>query len=396
MSLNDGPPSPEALLEALLQDADFEQLEELAQPFNVFEVLGAVQQEVRHSNFLAWLLNPSQNHGLGDYFLKRFLWKSTGVARDLGIQTLTPLEVDALDLTTIVARREWMNIDVMLISQHERFVCAIENKIFSSEHSNQLERYEQACLHEYPDYRLHLIYLNPSGTEPSSGQWVPIGYDVVRDLVEGCLKARGSSVGGEVQVFLRHYSDMLRRHIMRESTIEELCQRIYTKHQQALNLLFEYRPDRQLEITRFLEDLVNANPNWELDVGTREVVHFAPRSWEPSEQRVGAGWTKSRRVLLFEAYNRNGIKLHLYIGPGDQDYRRRVFDGACANNVFKPTQKMLGAKWNRIWSTEILTAEDYEQDMEWIQNRIRERMETFEEKQFPAIDGAIKAMALWH
>jgi hypothetical protein len=385
----------EVLLEKLLQDSDFEQLEEIAQPFNVFEVLGVVQQEVRHSNFLAWLLNPSQNHGLGDYFLKRFLWKTTAAARDLGIQTLTPLEVDALDLTAMVARREWMNIDVMLISQQQRLACAIENKLYGTEHSNQLDRYAQTCLEEFPDYRLHFIYLNASGSEPSSEQWVPIGYDIVRDLVEGCLKARGSSLGNEVQTFLRHYADMLRRHIMRESNIEELCQRIYTKHQQALNLLFEYRPDRQLQVTRFLEELIKANPLWELDDCTKECVRFAPRLWEPPHQRKGSGWTKSRRILLFEFYNRGGLRLSLYIGPGDQEIRGRIFEGAASNKVFKLTQKMLGAKWNRIWTTEFVNPEHYEQDIEWIESQIKDRMSTFQETQFPQIDKLIKEMALW-
>ena len=50
---------PIKLLEAfLLDNKDLERLEELLQEFNIFSALGVVNSELRHSNFLSWLLNP--------------------------------------------------------------------------------------------------------------------------------------------------------------------------------------------------------------------------------------------------------------------------------------------------------------------------------------------------
>ncbi len=40
---------------------------------NIFDALGVVHQEIRHSNFLAWLLDPAESHGLGGLFLKAVL-----------------------------------------------------------------------------------------------------------------------------------------------------------------------------------------------------------------------------------------------------------------------------------------------------------------------------------
>ena len=58
-------------LEALVVDnPDLERLEALLDEFNIFEAIGAVRVELRHSDFLAFLLNPTQNHGLGDAFVK--------------------------------------------------------------------------------------------------------------------------------------------------------------------------------------------------------------------------------------------------------------------------------------------------------------------------------------
>jgi hypothetical protein len=38
--------------------------------FNLFDVLKISRTEIRHSNVLGWLLDPNENHGFGDAFLK--------------------------------------------------------------------------------------------------------------------------------------------------------------------------------------------------------------------------------------------------------------------------------------------------------------------------------------
>jgi hypothetical protein len=64
--------APEALV---VDNPELERLEALLDEFNIFEAIGAVRVELRHSDFLAFLLNPTQNHGLGDAFVKRLLEK---------------------------------------------------------------------------------------------------------------------------------------------------------------------------------------------------------------------------------------------------------------------------------------------------------------------------------
>lgn len=51
----------------------FEQIEAKLSDFNAFETLGVVNTEIRHSNVLAWLLNPRENHGIGDVFIKKLI-----------------------------------------------------------------------------------------------------------------------------------------------------------------------------------------------------------------------------------------------------------------------------------------------------------------------------------
>ena len=62
------------VLEAFaVNNLDLGRLEALLDRFNIFEAVGLVWQEVRHSTFLAFLLDPRASHGLGDAFTKRLL-----------------------------------------------------------------------------------------------------------------------------------------------------------------------------------------------------------------------------------------------------------------------------------------------------------------------------------
>lgn len=53
------------LLSALLDDPDFHEVQGRMSRFNMFEALGAVHGELKHSNFLGYLLAPNRPHGLG-------------------------------------------------------------------------------------------------------------------------------------------------------------------------------------------------------------------------------------------------------------------------------------------------------------------------------------------
>ena len=88
----------------IVNNADLEELENRLAEFNIFEAIGAVRQELRHSDFLAFLLGPNQNHQLGDLFLKRFLKQAlVGVSNP----SINAVEIDAADLGNAEVFREW-------------------------------------------------------------------------------------------------------------------------------------------------------------------------------------------------------------------------------------------------------------------------------------------------
>jgi len=393
----EGPDPREALEKFVLDNEELARLEELTGQFNLFEALGFVRQEIRHSNFLAWLMNPAQAHGLGDSFLKGFLFKTSAEARMLGIETISPVDVDVWDLTETEIRREWKNIDILLVENAKRFICVIENKIYSSEHSDQLRRYREVVETEFREYTRHYVLLNVTGEEPSDSEYVGVTYDEVCDVIERLLKMRASAIGGDVATALSHYVTMIRRRVMPDREIQELCRRIYSKHRAALDLIYEHRPDRQGEIADALLKMIEADPAFTLDVSHKAVIRFVPDSWKDRPKLQQAqGWTKTRRILLFEFFNStswypNALALALTLGPGDENVRRQIYEAAeKTGSPFTPSPKGLHRTHQFLFWKEILQPADYDDsDFETIQARVQEAWSAFKSNELPRIEDVI-------
>ena len=393
----EGPDPREALEKFVLDNEELARLEELTGQFNLFEALGLVRQEIRHSNFLAWLMNPSQSHGLGDSFLKGFLFKTSAKARMLGIETISPVDVDVWDLTETEIRREWKNIDILLVENAKRFICVIENKIYSSEHSDQLRRYREDVVEPgFPKYTRHYVLLNVTGEEPSDSEYyVGVTYDEVCGVIERLLKMRASTIGDDVATALSHYVTMIRRRVMPDREIQELCRRIYSKHRAALDLIYEHRPDRQAEIRGFLLKMIEADPDFTLVVSDKTWIRFYPVSWGRSELQRGT-WDKSAMMVLFQfqnssQWNPNSLGLGLWVAPGDENVRRQIYEAATkAGSPFTPSPKGLHRRHQFLFWKEILQPADYDDlDLEAIQSRLQEAWSAFKSNELPRIEEVI-------
>ncbi|MGC1627932.1 MAG: PD-(D/E)XK nuclease family protein, partial [Candidatus Acidiferrales bacterium] len=288
-------------LEAFVVDnADLERLEFLLTQFNIFEAIGMVRQEERHSHFLAYLLNPQQNHGLRDVFVKKLLKQVVSVGD--GFQfPVSPIDLDTWNLEQSEVSTEWQNIDILLTDERNNLIVAIENKIGTSEHSNQLERYWQVLQKHFPGKRILGMYLSPDGEKPSHANFYSVGYARIASIIEGLSESSGVGLAADVRATMLHYAQMLRRRIVSESEIAELCRRIYRKHKDALDLIDEYKPDQQATIQSFLDGLIESAPELILDFSSKRYIRFSLKNW--ARLPSGQGWTASGRMLLFEFQN---------------------------------------------------------------------------------------------
>ncbi len=124
-----------ALEDFVVGNRDLERLEALLDRFNILEALGMLRQELRHSDFLAFLMDPKGSHGLGDVFVKRLLRGALGGSGDVPLP-MTPIELEQWDLGRVEVRREWNHMDILLLDEDHKLAVVVENKIGSGEHSD--------------------------------------------------------------------------------------------------------------------------------------------------------------------------------------------------------------------------------------------------------------------
>jgi len=380
---------------ALLEDfvvgnRDLEHLERLLNEFNIFEALGAVRQEMRHSDFLAFLLDPYQNHGLSDAFLKRFLKR---VLFGVSSQEVTPIDIDVADLSSAFVRREWRNVDILIRDTRARLLCIVENKLTAGEHSDQLRRYRETVTQQFPGYRHIFVFLTPEGDAPSDEGYVPFSYREIAELVEAVHEAHASTLGADVRTLLIHYTMMMRRYIVSDSEIAELCRKLYREHRQALDLIYEHRPDLQYDLSELLKQLVEEAPpaaGLVLDHSTKVSIRFAAEDWDrfPPQLTGEGNWVPSNRILVFEFDNRaDNLSLKLIIGPGPQPVRKGIHQAFKEQlELFNVASGATYTKFKTVYKKTLLTSRDYEEgDWESLEKKVQQRWQQFLERDLPQI-----------
>jgi hypothetical protein len=379
-----------ALERFLLENDELEQIETFLAEFNVFQTLDVVRAEIRHSNVLAWLMNPKSNHGFGDQFLRLFLKYVFANNRETIKSDITLFDIEVLDLDDIEIRREWNRIDLIVISESNRLVVAVENKIEAWEHGSQLKRYQYLVTKEFPNHHRLFIYLTPESLTPSDTEnWTIFDYSTIYSILMRLLESRKNSLGSSVYDFLTQYCTILRRYVMPNSEIEDICKKIYQKHQQALDLIFQYKPDMELEVSEIFQELAGKYDSLVLDTAGKTFVRFASKKLDEVIPKKGLGWVSSNRILLFEFnnYSKRGV-LRLYIGPGDSEIRNRLHTIAKMDTrLFNISDRRLRAKWLALYQKEYLKAKDYdESDAVELRDIISKKLDDFVSGDLPRIE----------
>ena len=315
-----------------------------------------------------------------------------------GTTHVSAVDLDIWSLDDLVVLREWENIDILLLDAQHQFAVIIENKIDSGEHTDQLRRYQETVERHYPGWRIMCLFLTPEGDSPSDERYLPVSYALICSVLEALLVSRSSVLGSDVQVVIRHYTDMLRRHLVGASEIADLCRRIYQRHQRTLDLIYEHRPDRQATIHSFLTQLIAETPDLVVDYSSKTRIGFHPKQWQAITAFFESG--KGRPMLFFELQNTpDSLRLKLFIGPGAQETREYIYEVALAHQPpFSLSEKKLYPLWKMIYTKPLLSQKDYELADDELQQEARKHWATFIHTDLPAIveqiSQAFKARAM--
>ena len=402
------------MLHTLLADKRLQRLEGLAAQrrteFDAFDFIGQLRlesgeslwaSEEFHSNLLAWLLRPTQSHGLGDHFLKPFLGRAGA-----------PQASQAIDWSAAEVIREWEHVvhgrqgylDILILNDPAQVLCAIENKTFSSEHHEQLTRYRHALEIAYPTFARYHAFLTPSGTKPlheeERAHWTPLSYSAVFEVIQSIVDSGDEPTNADVRAFLRQYATTLRRNLVPDTSVSQLARRIYLEHREAVELLIANRPDWAAEAKSILKEAIEQQREWRLDSEISSAVRFRAIDWDRfGVTRTGSGWeSDSDALFLFEFRIYEGQpRLRIWMTPAsaaNEQLRQNLFQAIKQRpTLFKPREISLRDSWMILHTDEDFMVEEADLGVGWDDGTTRAKLEAwvtdFAATRFPAMNEVI-------
>lgn len=311
--------SDEQALKEFLLDIDcLNKIDPWISKFNLFDVLKISRAEIRHSNMLGWLFDANESHGLNDLFIR-------GIMQRL-VQTSLNSEFDVfktllMDFHSFVIMREWKNIDLLILSKDEKFVLCIENKVGSTEHDNQLKRYKKFIDEEYVGYTKMFVYLTPNGDEASDqDNWQTLSYADIVEVLESCVEK--IELIPDINLLVENYIDVVRRDIVGDEKLMQICNEIYNKHKKALDLIIENKEDSTFQLYEVLKKWCRERAsegaiNYDESKSVKTFVRFTTDAMTNilGELEKPVSFWKSTSYYYYEIENRSGrFKISLRVG----------------------------------------------------------------------------------
>ena len=231
--------------------------------FNILEITGMGNQEIKHSNILGWLFDDSEHnleYQILDDFLKKVIEENKKDTLD-DLQSYIYLSENKKDITIY---REKDNIDLLVVDEANKVLITIENKVFANERTDgndggQLQKYEDIINQKYDkSYSKYFIFLTINLGEPSKENWLKASHFMITDIIQNILESK-KDLAVKTTIILESYVDLLKRNaIVEDKIIEELCKRIWNnkEYAKALEILNQYKPNKVTLIKEVLNNFI--------------------------------------------------------------------------------------------------------------------------------------------
>lgn len=325
---------------------------------NVFDILRMGEHEIRHSNMLAWLLDATETHRMGNEFLSSFLNEVVEVAKGKGNGVCEGVvkmvaEHDFGDMSDYKVFREDEHEDIKLMSESAKTIVVIENKWNAEAGENQLTKYRERTDAECKDYgagwEAIYVFLTKDGERPEKDDddhWIPISY---RQIITMVLDLYGRMAEGSAQkMIVDQYLQVLKRDADLIQQDDQVVQDVkkFCKDCDAIRFL-PFVGEEYFQ--RVFDGLRNRDKRqWvrdeELDAGRGTCIVFFCE--ELRLQLVGARYEYCLELELDRTYSR--VCCNLLRKVGGKKKREAVRWNCAKNEHGEPIQKTNVKNWKKF------------------------------------------------
>lgn len=373
------------LMALLTEDGSgtFSQLLDMSDRFCPFEAIGMVDQEIRHSNFLTFILDPNRPHPFSGTLLKAFLTVVLAASEE-GQFPLSPIELHFLDTSSASVFRERGRIDMLFEIPFARdgkgLVVAVEIKIKAKESRTQLRDYQKYVESHYDtaSWDRAFVFLTLPGELPSEknrADWVPVAMGALIDRFDHQVEKFAGQHPAET--LYQYYSSMVRRQHLDDEAFADVARKVWAKHGPVLDRLIEFRPDLKADIFEALEqrakaicEKVNGATGLKMvpDTNSKRHKRFTLVEWLDINgfRQEGSTWVESKSLICIEVWDAglSVIRVSYVIGPGPDATRMAVYDAVLARVdtgqlTLTRRTKTAGANWKHVHTKDILTGDAY-------------------------------------
>lgn len=397
-------------LETILQlenSTDFNRLHQQFHQFNPLKVLRVDQYEIRHSNVLAWLFDPNENHRLGSLFLRKVLMNLvTKAENEDKINGFDYLSFLHTSLSDVVVHREWStngygSIDLLIEIPSLKTIMLIENKFHSDESEGQLDRYLTSVTTRYSEWKILPVFLTLSGEPPSHDTYWMLTYEDVLQIIVQELDLNKETIADSIYDFLTYYVSLLEEQLVEDEDTMQTAMKLYQNYASAIHLIYanahqitnrqkqielreavtvlqELTSSQREHLTKFYAKkrktidyifklgsnilyqsfLAFANkqnlPN-QLYRPHAKVPNFVSPQWEPYLERMehlgNSYWLGYGMIIWFSRESNQDLKIHVEVGPIDYPDRLKLLEAFYAQGIsFRPSGMLQGKKYTKIYT----------------------------------------------
>ena len=289
------------LINNLTETTEFKKLQELGslihdtqRQFDLLSVYKELIDEMAWSRLFAYLLDSTQNHGLGQSAFRKLL------------EIIPKLKVFSKSLpadkdTETLCVTEWKTensrrIDILIKLTDEKgtikAVVGIENKVDSGEQNDQIRDYQKSLIKAFPRIPKVLIYLTPDGriTETADDDLSCPALSVSFNSISVVCERIQKKTTGQGQIFLsvlKNHIDKLTNNQKMEKEALQLIKKLYQDpaHRQAIKLIGQYSPNTRSVFEDLTSNLKNSKA-LPFSMDEKSIYYHPSKSSNPQELAI--------------------------------------------------------------------------------------------------------------